>query len=279
MLPLKDNVPTARFPIVTVVLIALNIAVFGYQLMLPADRASDPELAQAQVSERTELTLRYGAIPYRITHPGSDCGVDLQGRAQEVICEGAPRPNAFPQQGHPENLDNPPWWVTLLTSMFLHGGLLHLIGNMLFLWVFGNNVEDSMGRGRFIAFYVLAGITAVYAQAALNLDSTIPTIGASGAVAGVLGAYALLHPKARVLTMVFIVFLVTFIEIRALLLLGAWIVLQFLPVIGQLASPELSEAGGVAYLAHIGGFIFGLAMIRLFARRDRGAELPEGIGW
>jgi membrane associated rhomboid family serine protease len=140
---------------------------------------------------------------------------------------------------------------------------------MLFLWIFGNNIEDSMGRPRFLLFYVLAGLVAVYAQALLDTGATVPTIGASGAVSGVLGAYALLHPRARVLTMVFILFFVTFIEIPALAMLGIWFVLQFLPVVGQLATPEVAGEGGVAYLAHVGGFVFGLAAIRLFADRHR----------
>jgi membrane associated rhomboid family serine protease len=272
LFPLKDNIPTSRFPVVTVALIVLNLAVFAYQLSLPSDRASTPELAQAQVSERDQLSIEYGVIPYRITHPGDErCGVALTPSSQEVVCEGAPGPSRQSVQAFAE-LDLPPWWVTLISSMFLHAGLLHVAGNMLFLWVFGNNIEDSMGRGRFVLFYLLAGIAAVYGQALLDTVSTVPTIGASGAVAGVLGAYALLHPRARVLTIIFVVFFFTFVEIPALVLLGLWFVLQFLPAVGQLASPELSDGGGVAYFAHVGGFIFGLAMIRLFARRDR--ELP-----
>jgi membrane associated rhomboid family serine protease len=274
--PLKDNIPTQDFPWVTVILIALNFAVFGWQLLQPSDRASTPELARDGVSERDQVALEYGAIPYRITHPGRDCGVAVAGATQEVICQGAPRSAAFPQQGHPDNLDMAPWWLTVLTSMFLHAGFLHIAGNMLFLWVFGNNIEDSMGHLRFVAFYLLAGIVAVYGQALLDTVSTLPTIGASGAVAGVLGAYALLHPRARVVTIVFIVFFFTFIEVPALLLLALWFALQFVPAVGQLVSPDLAEGGGVAYFAHIAGFVFGLAMIRLFARRDRPASELAG---
>jgi membrane associated rhomboid family serine protease len=138
---------------------------------------------------------------------------------------------------------------------------------MLFLWIFGNNVEDSMGPLRFLLFYLLAGVAAVYAQAAVDPGSTVPTIGASGAVAGVLGAYLLLLPKARVLTLIFIVIFVTFIEIPAYVMLGAWFFLQFLPAVGQVATPDVAGDGGVAYFAHVGGFIFGLALIRLFAKR------------
>jgi membrane associated rhomboid family serine protease len=126
-----------------------------------------------------------------------------------------------------------------------------------------------MGRGRFVAFYLLAGIAAVYTQSLLDPSSTVPTIGASGAVAGVLGGYILLHPRARVLTFVLIIFFFTFIEIPAMILLAIWFVLQFIPAIGQIASDDLADGGGIAYFAHVGGFVFGLAMIHLFARRDR----------
>lgn len=271
MFPLKDNIPTGIFPVVTVALIVLNLAVFVYQLTLPGDAASTPELAAVGVSERDELTTSYGAIPYRITHPGPDpCGVALTADSQEVVCEGAPPPGGAEVEAFAE-LDLPPWWLTLLTAMFLHAGLLHLAGNMLFLWVFGNNIEAALGRVRFLLFYLLSGIVASYGQALLDVESTLPSIGASGAVAGVLGAYALLHPRARVLTMVFVIFFVTFIEIPALYLLAAWFLLQFLPAVGQLASPELSEGGGVAYFAHVAGFLFGLALIRPFIARRRSA--------
>jgi membrane associated rhomboid family serine protease len=153
----------------------------------------------------------------------------------------------------------------------MHGGILHIAGNMLFLWVFGNNIEDSMGRGKFVAFYLLAGLIAVYSQAALDPSSTAPTIGASGAVAGVLGGYALLFPAARVITLIFIVFFVTLVEIPALILLSIWFVLQFLPALGEVAV-DVGGSGGVAYFAHVGGFLFGLAAIKLFATRRREPE-------
>jgi membrane associated rhomboid family serine protease len=132
-----------------------------------------------------------------------------------------------------------------------------------------------MGRLRFALFYLAAGIVAVYSQAALDVDSTVPTIGASGAVAGVLGAYALLHPAARVLTLIFIIFFVTLIEIPALVLLGIWFVLQFVPAVGQVATPEVGGGEGIAYFAHVGGFIFGLATIKLLARRT--PREPEAL--
>jgi membrane associated rhomboid family serine protease len=283
LIPLKDNIPTGRFPILTVLLIVVNIAVFAWQLSFPTDRASSPEFSRLGVSERDENTFEYGAIPYRLTHPGKDCAlgtvVDGNQPRAEVVCQGTPeyeqaeaRAAKLGEQRAPfEPLDSPPWWATLLTSMFMHGGLLHIAFNMLFLWIFGNNIEDSMGRGRFVLFYLLAGLTAAYAQALLDTNATVPAIGASGAVAGVLGGYLLLYPHARVLTLVFIIFFVTLIEIPALVMLGIWFALQFLPAIGQLATPDVA-GGGVAYFAHVGGFVFGLAAIKLFANRYREAH-------
>jgi membrane associated rhomboid family serine protease len=159
--------------------------------------------------------------------------------------------------------------------MFMHGGWLHIIFNMLFLWIFGNNVEDSMGRVRYAVFYLLAGIVAGLTQVVVSPDSQTPLVGASGAIAGVLGGYALLYPRARVLTAVF-VFFIFFVEIPALVMLGIWIFLQFLPAVGQLASPDVGSQGGVAYFAHIGGFLFGLAAIKLFAQRRSTAYVGRG---
>lgn len=287
MIPLRDNIPTARFPVLTVVLIALNVAAFLWQVTLPSDEASSPQLAALGVPESDEAVLELGAIPYRLTHPGKQCALTAAstpspGERADVVCQGTrgyARAQAIAEQGAAPlvPLDAAPWWVTILTSMFLHGGILHIAGNMLFLWVFGNNVEDSMGRPRFLAFYLLAGIVAAYAQALLDPGATTPAIGASGAVAGVLGGYALLHPRARVLTLVFIVFFVTFVEIPALILLGIWFLLQFLPAITQVAVPEVAGEGGIAYLAHVGGFVFGLAAIRLFAQRRREVEPPYPV--
>ena len=263
MLPLKDNIPTLRFPIVTVVLIAINVAVFVWQLTASGDQgsASSQQLAAAGASERDQIAIEYGAIPREITDPGTYCAPKLR-RGEPAPC------GSRSEIEQDEGIEQAPWWLTIVTSMFLHADILHIAGNMLFLWVFGNNIEDSTGRLRFVAFYLLAGTIAVYAQALLDPESTQPTIGASGAVAGVLGAYALLHPRARVLTLVIIIFFVTIVEIPALIMLGIWFVLQFLPAVGQLATPEVAgEGGGVAYFAHVGGFLFGLASIKLFAMR------------
>jgi rhomboid family protein len=278
VLPLKDNIPTARFPIVTVAFIAINIAVFIWQLSYP----TDPRLSsEVNLSNIDQSSLEYGALPYRITHPGKgqDCSVAAINAQNEagIVCPGtsdfdeAEQRAASGQAPPPIQLDQAPWWVTIFTSMFMHGGILHIVGNMLFLWVFGNNIEDSMGRPKFVLFYLLAGLVALYSQAALDPGSTAPTIGASGAVAGVLGAYALLHPHARVLTLIFIIFFVTLVEIPALILLGIWFILQFIPAIGEVAV-NVGGGGGVAYFAHVGGFLFGLAAIKLFATRRHEPE-------
>jgi membrane associated rhomboid family serine protease len=152
--------------------------------------------------------------------------------------------------------------------MFMHGGLLHLGGNMLFLWIFGNNVEDSMGPILFIVFYVLGGLAADAGQILFSLNSEIPSIGASGAVAAVLGGYLLLFPRARVVTVVFIIFFFTILELPAILFLGIWILQQALFAYFDLLQPS-GQGGGVAYFAHIGGFAFGLLTIRLFASETR----------
>ncbi len=284
MLPLKDNIPTGRFPIVTVLFILINVAVFVWQLSLDDGPNSSESPKIPGLSAADEAVFELGAIPYRLTHPGASCGVvtvregsNPQG-LEPIVCErSADRRQAEMAAGvQVIDLEGPPWWATILTSMFMHGGWLHIIGNMLFLWVFGNNVEDAMGRLRFVAFYLLAGAVALYAQSSIDPASTVPTIGASGAVAGVLGAYILLHPKARVVTLVIIIFFVTLIEIPAMVLLALWAVLQFLPALGQIGVGD-TPADSVAYVAHVGGFLFGLAMIKLFtARRDERPKLGVG---
>jgi rhomboid family protein len=269
VLPLKDNIPTLRFPILTVLLIALNVVVFGIELTWSQDVGSaSGEAGQLGASEYDVELIELGAIPYRITHPGEECGLSALMREADIVCQGTPEYRQAQDAGALVDLDEPPWWITIFTSMFLHGGILHIAGNMLFLWVFGNNIEDSVGRLIFIPFYLFAGVVAVYAQAFLDTSATVPTVGASGAVSGVLGAYALLHPQARVLTLIFIIFFVTLVEIPAMVMLGLWFVLQFLPAVGQLATPDVTgQTGGVAYFAHVGGFIVGLALIKLLARR------------
>jgi membrane associated rhomboid family serine protease len=280
LIPLKDNIPTLRFPIVTVLLIVANLAVFGWQLTFSNDRGDDGELRELGITDRDLNAIEYGAIPYRVLHGGGDCAVGVvprEGRRPQadVVCEGTSRyreAQELEDEGAPlVPVATAAWWLTILTSMFMHGGILHIAGNMLFLWVFGNNIEDSMGRLRFLLFYLAAGTIAVLAESLLETSSTIPTIGASGAVSGVLGGYILLHPRARILTMVIIVFFFTFIEIPALIMLGIWFGLQALPFFGELTTPDVGGAdGGIAYLAHIAGFLFGLATIKLWVKRREG---------
>ncbi|MCS7280429.1 MAG: rhomboid family intramembrane serine protease [Desulfobacterota bacterium] len=215
MIPIKDNIPTRTFPIITVGIIFVNISVFIWQSFLSP-------------REEEQLFLYLGLIPRELT-------LALSSRI-EIL---------------PYNL------VTLFTSMFLHGGVFHVVGNMLYLWIFGNNIEDSFGHGRFAFFYLLSGVFAAIVQYLYDPLSNVPMIGASGAVSGVLGAYLVLYPYARVITLVFIFIFVKIVELPALIFLTFWFLMQFLH----------SGMEGVAWYAHIGGFIFGIFMGRLFAKR------------
>lgn len=167
--------------------------------------------------------------------------------------------------------------LTPLSSMFLHGGLAHLVGNMWFLHIFGDNVEDALGRGRFVLFYVLGGLAAAAAQVVVDPSSAIPMIGASGAISGVLGGYLVLFPRARVLVLVPIVVFVTFMEWPAYVVVGEWLVLQI--VAGLFSLTEAARGGGVAWFAHIGGFLFGLLAVRTFARAPRDRPRRRGAAW
>jgi membrane associated rhomboid family serine protease len=255
--PLKDDIPTRRFPILTVaIIVACAVVYFVF------------EQGFWSLGETgNERVIEYGAIPYEITNPGEECAPDAS--QTQIVCEGQPGVTGSAP-------DQPPWWVTIFSSMFMHGSLLHLGGNMLFLWIFGNNIEDSMSRWRFIVFYLLGGIAALLAQVLIDTNSTVPTVGASGAIAAVLGGYALLYPHARVITLIFIIIIFTVVELPALIVLGLWFVLQLLPAFTQ---PVVDSGGGVAYFAHIGGFIFGLLLIKAFANNphedyDRQRRLP-----
>ena len=239
MIPIKDDIPTRRFPVVTVVLIAINVIVyfvFEQGLWALGDHGN-------------EVVVEYGAIPTEITDPGTECTTVAGGTAIQCGPD-----SALPDQA--------PFWVTIFTSMFLHGSLLHLAGNMLYLWIFGNNIEDSMNRLLFVAFYLLGGVAALGLQVVMDTGSAIPTVGASGAIAAVLGAYARLYPHARVVTVVFFIIIFTIVTLPALLVLGLWFVLQLLPAFSE---PVGDTGGGVAYFAHIGGFLFGLLVIKLVA--------------
>lgn len=214
----------------------------------------------------TEATeVRYGAIPYELTHPGSHCGLvsvsTSEGAASAVACQGQPGVSGTPP-------GQPATWVTPFTAMFMHASFLHIFGNMLFLAIFGPTLEDAIGRARYLAFYLVGGLVALAAQVLVDPNSTAPTLGASGAIAAVLGGYIVVYPRARVITLVFIVFFVTIVEVPAVYLLGFWFVVQLYFGASGLAS-QVSGGESVAYFAHVGGFAFGLLLIWPFASRLR----------
>jgi membrane associated rhomboid family serine protease len=160
--------------------------------------------------------------------------------------------------------------VTVFSSMFLHGGWMHIIGNMVFLWIFGDNIEDRMGHGRFIVFYLLCGTIAGFAHVLSEPGSPVPTIGASGAVAAVMGAYFVLYPHSRVLTVVFIFLFIDVVEVPAVLFLGLWFLMQLFNGVGALLSAGGQMAGGIAFWAHVAGFVSGMVLVKAFARPERG---------
>jgi membrane associated rhomboid family serine protease len=244
VIPLRDNIPTRRPAVITIAIIAICCVV--YVLQTHGHIFSDPS---------DQSVVKYAMIPYEVTHPGKHCGLTTSGA---VACQGQPGVEGTPPP-------QPSTWLTILFAMFMHGSLLHIAGNMLFLWIFGNNVEDSMGRPRFVAYYLLGGLAATATQIAVDPSSTTPNLGASGAIAAVLGGYAILYPRARVVTLIIIIIFVTVIELPALLVLGLWFLLQ----LADATSQPLNAGGGVAYFAHIGGFVFGLLLIRLFANKAR----------
>ena len=164
-------------------------------------------------------------------------------------------------------------WPTVFTSMFLHGGLMHAGGNMLYLWIFGDNVEDRMGHGRFVAFYLLCGVAAALAQTWMSPGSLVPMVGASGAIAGVMGAYFVLYPKSRIVTLLPLIFFFQVIEVPAIVFLGIWFLMQFVSGLGSLAATSADGAaqmaGGVAFWAHVAGFAAGLVGVWFFRRPER----------
>lgn len=191
-------------------------------------------LYEASLGEKfTQFIYAMGLIPFEITHH-----IDLLPTSPSII------------------------YLTIFTSMFMHGSIIHLLGNMLFLWIFGNNVEEYLGRVNFIIFYLICGISAAFTQIFFNPNSTMPMVGASGAIAGVLGAYLLLYPRARVTTVIIFGFFIRLIKIPAVVVLSFWIIYQFLYGISSLAVK--TGESGVAWFAHIGGFIGGIILIKLF---------------
>ncbi|MBH0202132.1 MAG: rhomboid family intramembrane serine protease [Nitrospira sp.] len=232
MIPLHDDNPTQRTPIVTMVLIGICVSVFLYQGNLPQETA---EL----------FAFQYGAVPAIV----------------------------FGQASLPEEaVVALPATLTLITSMFLHGGWMHLLGNMLYLWIFGNNIEDAMGHAKFVVFYILSGILAALSHALTDPSSQIPMVGASGAISAVLGAYLLLFPRAHVL-----VFLpaIGMTRVAAGIVLGMWFITQLIS--GGMSAG--ATGGGVAFFAHIGGFIAGMALIGLFKRKDVRFFSPSRSTW
>jgi membrane associated rhomboid family serine protease len=166
-------------------------------------------------------------------------------------------------------------WATLLTSMFVHGGFLHFAGNMLYLWIFGDNVEDRMGHGRFLTFYLLCGTVAALAQTIMSPDSVVPMVGASGAIAGVMGAYFVMYPHSRIVTLLPIFFFIQLVEIPAIFFLGIWFLMQFLSGVGSIATAAGRQpAGGVAFWAHVAGFVAGVGGVFLFRRPER-----QSVDW
>jgi membrane associated rhomboid family serine protease len=225
MIPVKDLTPRRSFPVMTLLLILANVAVFSYQLSL-TPKASDA------------LVNTYGLVPHKIA-------LALQGKRYT------------PEQA----------LLPLVTCMFLHGGFLHIIGNMWFLWIFGGNVEDSLGSIPYLFFYLFCGIGSGMAQVMFSWGSHLPSIGASGAISGVLGAYIVLFPASRILTLVPIIIIPWIVRLPAFIFIGLWFVLQFLSGLNSFDPSMAASAGGVAWWAHIGGFLLG-ALIAIPVKID-----------
>jgi membrane associated rhomboid family serine protease len=219
MIPLRDTIPSRRFPVVNTVIIGLNVLVFLFENVLNS-------------AQLDQFIGNWGLVPTRFW-----TGVSL--------ING----------------------LTLFTSMFMHGGWWHLISNMLALYIFGDNVEDRLGSFRYVLFYLSGGLAASVAHLATNRGSSLPMVGASGAIAGVLGAYLVLYPQARVVTLVPIFYFIRIVELPALVYLGFWFISQLFNGFLSLAATNFVTSGGVAWWAHIGGFVFGLAIIRLISPR------------
>ena len=238
VIPYRDENDTVRTPIATLAIIAANVLVW----VLVQGAGSNYALAAS--------VCNYGLIPGELTlHARPGTGFPM-GNGLACIVDAGRAP------------------LHILSSMFLHGGWGHIIGNMWFLWLFGNNVEDSMGRMRFIVFYLACGLAAAFAQVFMDPASVYPMVGASGAISGVMGAYVVLYPRARVFTLVPLLFFFTTIALPAWVMVGYWILLQVVGGLGALGSSE----GGVAFFAHVGGFAAGLVLIKLFARPEYVAE-------
>ena len=236
MFPYKDDNPTVLTPVVTVAIIAVTSLVW----LFFQGGGSEPRL--------TESVCQLGAISARLL--GNPVEPIMTPRGPLLVCRGAAGGA----------------WYTLISSVFLHGGWFHLIGNMWFLWVFGNNIEDAMGHRRFVVFYLVCGVLAALAQILTDTGSSVPLVGASGAISGIMGDYLVLYPKVRVHTLIFLGFFITRVTLPAYFMLLLWAGLQLMGSLPSLAGA--GSTGGVAFMAHLGGFVAGVALIKLFAKPD-----------
>ena len=262
MIPIRDINPTTRTAWLTLVLIAANVAVF--LLWEPTFEGQ---------AEQQEFFFCNAQIAFELTNQTTLADGGAEARLAIAESFGAGESEAaglqnFLEQTCPEKS----WLASVFVSMFLHGGWLHLAGNMLFLWVFGNNVEDRLGRITFLLLYVLGGLAATALQVAFDPNSAVPNVGASGAIAAVLGSYLVMFPRARIHTLVFFIF-ITSLQLPAVVVLVGWFVLQLFSGVGGMGN---QLGGGVAYWAHVGGFVFGLAVTWLFFR-SRGRPDPYAL--
>ncbi|MDP9330569.1 MAG: rhomboid family intramembrane serine protease [Actinomycetota bacterium] len=267
MLPIRDNNPTRHFAFVTVGLIAANFLVFLLW---------QPTFAQGQSAELKQQTFFWchALIPYEVTHRTSLAAGGPE--AEQVLQEqyggpGSSEAGRDIQRFLQEKCPHKSWLESVFVSMFLHAGWLHIGGNMLFLWIFGNNIEDRLRPFLYLLFYLAGGVAATVLEVALAPNNALPGLGASGAIAAVLGAYLVLYPRARVTTAV-IFFFITLIELPAAVVLGFWFLLQLFSGFGQLGTDVAS--GGVAYSAHVGGFVFGLVVGLIVRSWDRRRPAP-----
>ncbi len=240
MLPLKDDAPRITTPYVTYFLLASNILVFIFELMVQ------------RAGHLNDLIMQFGIVPAKISI---------------MISHGGLVPHSLVYKLGLREISWADVLLPILTSMFLHGGWWHVISNMWALWIFGDNVEDHLGHGLYLLFYLLSGIVGALVHIVFNLNSTLPTVGASGAIAGIMGAYFVLFPSARVLTLVPFLF-VFFVWLPAWIFVGYWFIVQFLSG-AAMAIANTSNSGGVAVWAHVGGFLAGIALIKLFPSRPR----------
>src|SRR5919198_4743805 len=264
LIPIRDENPTSRTAVVTLVLIALNVVAF-----LVWEPTFKSEGAQQ------EFFFCHAEIPWETTHQESLAAGGAEARSAIRDDLGVSGPTAAAVQRELQRAcPDKSWWQSIFVAMFLHGGWLHIGGNMLYLWIFGNNVEDKIGRIKFLLFYFISGIAAAALQTATSPDSVVPSLGASGAIAGVLGAYIVMFPRRRVLSIVPIVFFFSLIALPAVVVLGFWFVLQFFSGATTVAQ---HVTGGVAYFAHIGGFVTGVVAALLFFPKEWRAPRPEPL--